>query len=170
MYSGFITSVKPAANLSSLHSLQVAMSGERAQYRKNVSGHRRSDRWRRDTLSQEQTPLERDEAAAAFRANERSWNDEVIAEFRANHGEVAAPYDDPPPMLLLHTIGARSGSLTGTTTSSPIQTSPSRREPKRIRCAPHCSMARSGMPSSRGMRPNFRFSLSTNASWLAPSQ
>jgi hypothetical protein len=186
--------VKPAANLSSLHSLQVAISGERAQYRKNVSGHRRGDRWRRDTLSQEQTPLERDEAAAAFRANERSWNDEVIAEFRANHGEVAAPYNDPPPMLLLHTIGARSGkehivpmrglpddesshrlmaalgSLTGTTTSSSIQTSPSRRGPKRIRCAPNCSMARSGMPSSRGMRPDFRFSLSTSASWLAPSQ
>jgi deazaflavin-dependent oxidoreductase (nitroreductase family) len=60
-------------------------------------------------MSQEQTRLERDEVAAAFRANERSWNDEVIAEFRANHGEVAAPYNDPPPMLLLHTIGARSG-------------------------------------------------------------
>ena len=39
----------------------------------------------------------------------RDWNAEVIAEFRANNGEVAAPYDDPPPMLLLHTIGARSG-------------------------------------------------------------
>lgn len=36
-------------------------------------------------------------------------NAEVIAEFRANGGQVAAPYDDPPPMLLLHTIGARSG-------------------------------------------------------------
>jgi deazaflavin-dependent oxidoreductase (nitroreductase family) len=36
-------------------------------------------------------------------------NAEVIAEFRANKGEVKAPYDDPPPMLLLHTIGARSG-------------------------------------------------------------
>lgn len=36
-------------------------------------------------------------------------NAEVIAEFRANGGEVAAPYDNPPPMLLLHTIGARSG-------------------------------------------------------------
>jgi deazaflavin-dependent oxidoreductase (nitroreductase family) len=36
-------------------------------------------------------------------------NAEVIAEFRANSGEVAAPYDNPPPMLLLHTIGARSG-------------------------------------------------------------
>lgn len=36
-------------------------------------------------------------------------NAEVIAEFRANGGDVAAPYDNPPPMLLLHTIGARSG-------------------------------------------------------------
>jgi deazaflavin-dependent oxidoreductase (nitroreductase family) len=36
-------------------------------------------------------------------------NAEVIAEFRANGGEVAAPYPDPPPMLLLHTIGARTG-------------------------------------------------------------
>jgi deazaflavin-dependent oxidoreductase (nitroreductase family) len=60
-------------------------------------------------MSQEQTPLERDEAAAAFRANERSWNADIIGEFRANRGEVAAPYDDPPPMLLVHTIGARSG-------------------------------------------------------------
>ncbi len=40
---------------------------------------------------------------------ERDWNARVIAEFRANKGEVAAPYDDPPPMLLLHTIGARGG-------------------------------------------------------------
>jgi deazaflavin-dependent oxidoreductase (nitroreductase family) len=40
---------------------------------------------------------------------ERDWNAEVIAEFRANRGEVAAPYDDPPPMLLVHTAGARSG-------------------------------------------------------------
>lgn len=38
----------------------------------------------------------------------RDRNAEVIAEFRANKGEVAAPYDDPPPMFLLHTIGARS--------------------------------------------------------------
>ena len=49
------------------------------------------------------------DAHAAFRANERRWNADVIAEFRANHGEVAAPYPDPPPMLLLHTTGARSG-------------------------------------------------------------
>ncbi len=40
---------------------------------------------------------------------ERNWNAEVIAEFRANEGKVAAPYDDPPPMVLLHTIGARTG-------------------------------------------------------------
>jgi deazaflavin-dependent oxidoreductase (nitroreductase family) len=42
-------------------------------------------------------------------SDERNWNAEVIAEFRANRGAVAAPYDDPPPMLLLRTIGARSG-------------------------------------------------------------
>lgn len=42
-------------------------------------------------------------------AGERDWNAEVIAEFRANGGEVTSPYDDPPPMLLVHTIGARSG-------------------------------------------------------------
>ncbi|MGB3306941.1 MAG: nitroreductase family deazaflavin-dependent oxidoreductase [Thermomicrobiales bacterium] len=39
----------------------------------------------------------------------RDWNAEVIAEFRANKGQVAAPYDDPPPMLLVHTIGRKSG-------------------------------------------------------------
>jgi deazaflavin-dependent oxidoreductase (nitroreductase family) len=60
-------------------------------------------------MSQVQAPADGDKAAAAFRANERSWNAEVIAEFRANHGEVAAPYDDPPPMLLVHTTGAKSG-------------------------------------------------------------
>jgi deazaflavin-dependent oxidoreductase (nitroreductase family) len=38
------------------------------------------------------------------------WNAEVIAEFRANKGEVKAPYDNPPPMLLLHTIGAKRGN------------------------------------------------------------
>ena len=59
-------------------------------------------------MSQEQTSPDSDEAAVAFRANERSWNAEVIAEFRANQGEVAAPYDDPPPMLLIHTVGAKS--------------------------------------------------------------
>jgi deazaflavin-dependent oxidoreductase (nitroreductase family) len=42
-------------------------------------------------------------------SQERNWNAEIIAEFRANNGEVAAPYDNPPPMLLLHTIGAKSG-------------------------------------------------------------
>jgi deazaflavin-dependent oxidoreductase (nitroreductase family) len=36
-------------------------------------------------------------------------NAEVIAEFRANRGVVAAPYPDPPPMVLVHTIGAKSG-------------------------------------------------------------
>jgi deazaflavin-dependent oxidoreductase (nitroreductase family) len=38
----------------------------------------------------------------------RDWNAEVIAEFRANKGEVKAPYDNPPPMLLIHTIGAKT--------------------------------------------------------------
>ena len=42
-------------------------------------------------------------------SEEQDWNATVIAEFRANAGVVAAPYDDPPPMLLLHTIGAKSG-------------------------------------------------------------
>lgn len=36
-------------------------------------------------------------------------NEAVIAEFRANGGVVRAPYDDPPPMVLLHTIGRRTG-------------------------------------------------------------
>lgn len=40
---------------------------------------------------------------------EQEWNAPIIAEFRENGGEVAAPYDNPPPMLLLHTIGARTG-------------------------------------------------------------
>lgn len=40
---------------------------------------------------------------------EREANAAVVAEFHANAGDVAAPYDNPPPMLLLHTIGARSG-------------------------------------------------------------
>lgn len=35
-------------------------------------------------------------------------NDDVIAIFRANGGNVPAPYDDPPPMLLLHTTGRRT--------------------------------------------------------------
>jgi deazaflavin-dependent oxidoreductase (nitroreductase family) len=42
-------------------------------------------------------------------SEKRNWNAEVIAEFRANRGEVKAPYDNPPPLLLIHTIGARSG-------------------------------------------------------------
>ena len=42
-------------------------------------------------------------------AETRDWNAEVIAEFRANNGEVQAPYENPPPMLLLHTIGAKTG-------------------------------------------------------------
>lgn len=37
-------------------------------------------------------------------------NAEVIDVFRANHGRVPSPIeDDPPPMIIMHTIGARSG-------------------------------------------------------------
>jgi deazaflavin-dependent oxidoreductase (nitroreductase family) len=42
-------------------------------------------------------------------SQEHGWNAQVIAEFRANGGQVRSPYDDPPPMVLLHTIGARTG-------------------------------------------------------------
>lgn len=42
-------------------------------------------------------------------ARSNDVNADVIAIFRANGGVVPAPYDDPPPMVLLHTIGARSG-------------------------------------------------------------
>lgn len=45
----------------------------------------------------------------ALQRSPADWNAAVIAEFHANGGEVAAPYPDPPPMLLLHTIGRRSG-------------------------------------------------------------
>ena len=50
-----------------------AMSDERAQRRKNVSGIAEVI-GRGDPMSQEHAPPERDEAGAAFRANERSWN------------------------------------------------------------------------------------------------
>lgn len=36
------------------------------------------------------------------------WNDQIIAEFRANHGRVGGNFEGAP-MLLLHTRGARSG-------------------------------------------------------------
>jgi deazaflavin-dependent oxidoreductase (nitroreductase family) len=37
------------------------------------------------------------------------WNQQVIAEFRANGGKVAQFGD--PPLVILHTIGARSGQV-----------------------------------------------------------
>ncbi len=38
-------------------------------------------------------------------------NAEVISLFRRNNGLVPSPYeDDPPPMIIMHTIGARSGN------------------------------------------------------------
>ncbi len=36
------------------------------------------------------------------------WNDNIIAEFRANEGRVGGDFENAP-LLLLHTIGARSG-------------------------------------------------------------
>lgn len=36
------------------------------------------------------------------------WNDNVIAEFRANEGKAGAHFAGAP-MLLLHTVGAKSG-------------------------------------------------------------
>jgi deazaflavin-dependent oxidoreductase (nitroreductase family) len=37
-----------------------------------------------------------------------NWNDQVIAEFRANAGKVGGNFEGAP-MLLLHTTGAKSG-------------------------------------------------------------
>jgi deazaflavin-dependent oxidoreductase (nitroreductase family) len=36
------------------------------------------------------------------------WNSKIIAEFRANGGQVGGPFEGAP-LLLLHTTGARSG-------------------------------------------------------------
>ncbi|MGI5238247.1 nitroreductase family deazaflavin-dependent oxidoreductase [Dactylosporangium sp. CA-139066] len=36
------------------------------------------------------------------------WNDKIIEEFRANEGKVGGPFEGAP-LLLLHTVGARSG-------------------------------------------------------------
>lgn len=36
------------------------------------------------------------------------WNDNVIAEFRTNHGRVGGQFEGAP-LLLLHSIGAKSG-------------------------------------------------------------
>jgi hypothetical protein len=38
-------------------------------------------------------------------------NAEVMSLFRRKNGFVPSPYeDDPPPMIIMHTIGARSGN------------------------------------------------------------
>lgn len=36
------------------------------------------------------------------------FNEQVVAEFRANHGKVGGPFEGAP-LLLLHTTGAKSG-------------------------------------------------------------
>jgi deazaflavin-dependent oxidoreductase (nitroreductase family) len=42
-------------------------------------------------------------------SEELDLNTAVIEEFRANKCEVKGPYENPPPMVLLHTLGAKSG-------------------------------------------------------------
>ncbi|MFC8182366.1 nitroreductase family deazaflavin-dependent oxidoreductase [Rhodococcus sp. NPDC057297] len=37
------------------------------------------------------------------------FNDQVVAEFRANHGKVGGPFEGAP-LLLLHTVGAKIGA------------------------------------------------------------
>ncbi|SNT08649.1 nitroreductase family deazaflavin-dependent oxidoreductase [Rhodococcoides kyotonense] len=37
------------------------------------------------------------------------FNEQIIAEFRANHGKVGGPFEGAP-LLLLHSIGAKSGA------------------------------------------------------------
>jgi deazaflavin-dependent oxidoreductase (nitroreductase family) len=37
-----------------------------------------------------------------------NWNEQIISEFRANHGKVGGNFEGAP-LLLLHTTGARSG-------------------------------------------------------------
>ena len=39
----------------------------------------------------------------------RQWNDPVIAQFRENAGEIASGYYEGVPLILLHTVGAKSG-------------------------------------------------------------
>ena len=36
------------------------------------------------------------------------WNSKIIEEFRANEGKVGGPFEGAP-LLLLHTVGARTG-------------------------------------------------------------
>lgn len=41
--------------------------------------------------------------------SENNFNDKIIAEFRANRGRVGPPFEGTP-LLLLHTVGARTGA------------------------------------------------------------
>jgi deazaflavin-dependent oxidoreductase (nitroreductase family) len=38
------------------------------------------------------------------------WNQKIIAEFRENGGKVGGPFEGAP-MIILHTVGARSGAV-----------------------------------------------------------
>ena len=40
----------------------------------------------------------------------QQWNDPVIAQFREQAGEVTSGYYEGVPLILLHTIGAKSGT------------------------------------------------------------
>jgi deazaflavin-dependent oxidoreductase (nitroreductase family) len=52
----------------------------------------------------------RSDSQDRFMSTAPSTNAEVISLFRANQGRVPSPYeDDPPPMIIMHTLGARSG-------------------------------------------------------------
>ena len=41
-------------------------------------------------------------------AEAEDWNSKIIAEFRANGGKVGGPFEGAP-LLLLHTVGAKTG-------------------------------------------------------------
>ncbi len=41
-------------------------------------------------------------------AEAQDWNSKIIAEFRANGGKVGGPFEGAP-LLLLHTVGAKTG-------------------------------------------------------------
>ena len=41
-------------------------------------------------------------------ADRQNWNTKIVEEFRANDGKVGGPFDGAP-LLLLHTIGKRTG-------------------------------------------------------------
>lgn len=51
-----------------------------------------------------------EESSKEAAATTNSWNEQIISEFRANEGIVGGPFEGAP-VLLLHTKGAKSGTL-----------------------------------------------------------